>query len=176
MGRVTSRDIRGAATQAVPFSLLCYNSQMAERYKLIPEVFLILMKEGQVLLSRRFNTGWEDGKYGLPAGHGEDRETMREGIVREAKEEIGIDIKVEDLEFFLVQHRWSNDHARVGFYFVPKAWEGDIKNMEADKCDDLKFFPLDALPENTVPHVRAAINSFINGESYAEYGWEARYN
>ena len=151
---------------------------MKERFKLIPEVFLILVQDGKVLLSRRFNTGYEDGNYGLPAGHGEEGERMREGIVREAKEEIGIDITVDDLEFVLVQHRWcpdaGNPHARVGFYFVPKKWRGEIKNPEPDKCDDLQFFAFDALPLNIVPHIRAALESYQKGEKYAEYNWESK--
>ena len=99
---------------------------MKERFKIIPEVFLFLIKDGKILLSRRFNTGYEDGKYGLPAGHGEYGETMREGTAREAREEIGIDIDPKDLEFILTQHRWcpdkNNHHARIGFYFIPKVF------------------------------------------------------
>lgn len=151
---------------------------MKERYKLIPEVFLLLVVDGKILLSRRFQTGYEDGNYGLPAGHGEDRETAREGIAREAKEEIGIDIAVDDLEFQLVQHRWCADpgreHARVGFYCTAKKWVGEPTNMEPDKCDDLQWFPLDALPQNIVPHVRAAIDTYRAGEHYSEYAWEDR--
>lgn len=59
---------------------------MKERYKIIPEVFLLLIQDDKVLLSRRFQTGYEDGNYGLPAGHGEYGETMREGTAREALE------------------------------------------------------------------------------------------
>lgn len=150
---------------------------MKERYKLIPEVFLFLIKDDKILLSRRFQTGYEDGNYGLPAGHGEDRETMREGVVREAKEEIGLEIDVGDLDFALVQHRWcpevGNSHARVGFYFVPKKWKGEPFNNEPDKCDDLQWFPLGALPSNTIGHVRAAIDAFRSGDKYTEYNWDA---
>ena len=149
---------------------------MKERYKLIPEVFLLLIKDGKILLSRRFQTGWEDGNYGLPAGHGEDRETMRQGVAREAKEEIGIDIQLDDLDFKVVQHRWcpdaGNPHARVGFYFVPKKWHGEPTNMEPDKCDDLSWFSLDTLPENTIDHVRAAIEAYKSNKSYDEFNWE----
>ena len=151
---------------------------MAERFKLIPEVFLILVKDEKVLLSRRFNSGYEDGNYGLPAGHGEEGETMRQGTAREAKEEIGLTIVVEDLEFVLTQHRWcpdaGNSHARVGFYFVPTRWQGEIQNMEPERCDDLQFFAFDALPFNMVDHVRAALVSYRAGEKYAEFGWEKR--
>ena len=149
---------------------------MKERYKLIPEVFLFLIKDGKILLSRRFQTGYEDGNYGLPAGHGEDRETMREGVVREAQEEIALEIKPDDLDFALVQHRWcpdvGNPHARVGFYFVPRSWNGNPFNNEPDKCDDLQWFSFDALPTNTIGHVRAAISAYREGLKYAEYNWE----
>jgi len=144
---------------------------MAERYKIIPEVFLLLIKDGNILLSRRYQTGWEDGNYGLPAGHGEDKETMRQGAKREAREEIGITLNLTDEDFAIVQHRWSSDHARVGFYFAPTHWEGTPTNMEPDKCDDLQWFPLDALPENTIGHVRAVIEAYKKGLRYTEYNW-----
>ena len=40
-----------------------------ERFKLIPAVYLLLRRDEEVLLLRRANTGYQDGKYGLIAGH-----------------------------------------------------------------------------------------------------------
>lgn len=40
-----------------------------ERYKFICAVYLLLIKENQILLLKRANTGYEDGKYSLVAGH-----------------------------------------------------------------------------------------------------------
>ncbi len=151
---------------------------MKERYKIIPEVFLLLIQEDKILLSRRFQTGYEDGNYGLPAGHGDYGETMREGTAREALEEIGITINPEDLEFVLTQHRWcldpENHHARVGFYFTPKKFSGIPQNTEPDKCDDLQFFSFGSLPPNMVSHVRAVIEAYKVGDKYNEFNWEAR--
>jgi ADP-ribose pyrophosphatase YjhB (NUDIX family) len=151
---------------------------MKERYKIVPEVFLFLIKDDHILLLRRFQTGYEDGNYGLPAGHGEEGETMAEGCIREAQEEIGIIIEKENLVFALTQNRWcpdaGNAHARVGFYFVPKEWRGEPTNTEPHKCDDLRYFPLDALPENMVPHVRAAVKAYREGRQYDEYNWVAQ--
>ncbi len=154
---------------------------MKERFKIIPEVFLLLIDGDKILLSRRYQTGYEDGNYGLPAGHGEEGETMREGVIREASEEIGITIKPEDATFVLTQHRWSpdsnnpsNSHARIGFYFVPEKYEGEIYNAEPDKCDDLQFFPFTSLPPNMVPHVRAVIEAYLAGEKYNEFNWRER--
>lgn len=151
---------------------------MKERHKIIPEVFLLLIQDDKVLLLRRFQTGYEDGNYGLPAGHGEYGETMREGTAREALEEIGVIINPEDLEFALTQHRWcpdlGNNHARIGFYFIPKKFIGTPHNAEPEKCDDLQFFAISNLPKNIVPHVREVIESYKAGDKYNEFNWETR--
>jgi ADP-ribose pyrophosphatase YjhB (NUDIX family) len=148
---------------------------MKERFKLIPEVCLILIRERKVLLGRRTNTGWQDGNYGLPAGHGEEGETMREGVCREAFEELGIVTKPEDLVFVHAQHRYCDDpgnpHARIGFYFTTSHFDGEPHIAEPEKCDDLSWSLLTELPLNTVEHVRAAIESYIRGELYSEFGW-----
>jgi 8-oxo-dGTP diphosphatase len=147
-----------------------------ERYKIIPEVFLLIVQDGKILLGLRANTGWMDGMYGLPAGHGEDRETMREGALREGFEEIGITIDPAGAPLVLVQHRWCEDpgngHARVGFYFAPTKWQGDIRNAEPEKCARVEFFPIEQLPSNTVPHVRAAVEAYRRGEHYNEFEWD----
>ena len=70
-----------------------------ERNKAVPAVYLILERDdGCILLMRRCNTGYQDGNYNLPSGHVEDGELPKAAMVREAKEEIGIDVAQEDLE------------------------------------------------------------------------------
>ncbi|MEI7709350.1 MAG: NUDIX domain-containing protein [bacterium] len=145
-----------------------------ERFKLIPEVYLILVRDGKILLSRRFQTGYEDGNYGFVSGHADGNETMREAIAREAKEEAGITINPLTLKHLLTMHRWGGDDERVGFYFEVDKWEGEIKNTEPHKCDDLSWFPIDQLPPNTIPYIRAAIDSYKKEEQYLEFGWEEK--
>lgn len=62
-------------------------------------VGLILIKNNKILLMKRCNTGYEDGKYGLVAGHVESKESLKQAIIREAKEEIGINLSKQDLEY-----------------------------------------------------------------------------
>ncbi|MDO8566350.1 MAG: NUDIX domain-containing protein [Candidatus Moranbacteria bacterium] len=145
-----------------------------ERFKLIPSVYLILEKEGKILLSRRFQTGYEDGKYSMVAGHADGGETLREALRREVQEEAGIRLDLSKLELVLTMHRWCGDHERADFFFKADVWEGEIKNMEPDKCDDLKWFLPTELPENIVPYIRTAIECYVSGTRYAEFGWEEK--
>jgi len=56
-------------------------------------------KDGKVLLQKRKNTGWRDGWYGLVAGHVDEAEPYKLALCREIKEEAGVDVLEEDLEF-----------------------------------------------------------------------------
>lgn len=143
-----------------------------ERFKLIPEVYLVLMRDGDILLSRRFQTGYEDGNYSMIAGHADGQETMRDAIAREALEEGGIVVNPQELEHMLTMHRWCGDHERIAFFFKADDWKGEIRNNEPNKCDDLRWFPLNRLPDNTIPYIRNAIDCCVNGVRYIEFAWD----
>ena len=79
------------------------------------------------MLLRRFDTGYEDGKYSMVAGHVDRGETFTQCIIREAKEEAGIVLKPEDLEVAHVMHRNSDtaeNNERVDIFFVARQWQG----------------------------------------------------
>ncbi len=78
---------------------------MKTRFKLITSVYLFFIKENKILLLRRANTGYEDGNYGLVAGHADGEETLKTTAVREAKEESGVEIDPKNLELKHVMHR-----------------------------------------------------------------------
>jgi 8-oxo-dGTP diphosphatase len=145
-----------------------------ERFKLIPSIYLILEREGQILLSRRCNTGFEDGNYGLVAGHAEEHEAMSAAMAREAKEEAGITIHPEDLQEVVTMHRNCGNHERVDFFFTTSIWEGEIQNREPDKCDDLSWFPIGDMPHNVIPYIKEAIGCFETGKTYVEWGFEKK--
>lgn len=149
---------------------------MSKKYhKNIPASYLIITKGKKVLLLRRFNTGYEDGKYSLIAGHVEKGETFSDCIIREAKEESGISIKNEDLKVVHVLHRNSGlneNNERVDIFFKVEKWEGQIENKEPDKCDDLSWFDIDNLPLNTIPYISHVLENFKQNIFYSEFGWD----
>ena len=42
---------------------------LEQRNKIAITALLLLTKDDKILLTRRYNTGYEDGKYSLPGGH-----------------------------------------------------------------------------------------------------------
>lgn len=143
---------------------------MKTRNKATPAVYIFLQKEGDILLARRCNTGYQDGNYQVPAGHVEEGELPTEAIIREAKEEVGVDAEVKDLELVHVSYRPKHDDTgdRVDFFFRTEKWVGEPTIMEPNKCDDLKWVSPNDLPANITPHVRDAIQSTIKGVFYRE--------
>lgn len=95
-----------------------------------------------------------------------------------AREEAGIGIGPEDLEVVGVMHR-RGEHRRVGdervdVFVVADRWSGEIANREPHKCDDLSWFRLDELPDNTIPYVRRALENYRRGvwfDSFGRDGW-----
>lgn len=144
---------------------------MTTRFTYIGSAYLFLIKDEQILLQRRFQTGFEDGNYGVPAGHLDGGETARAGCAREIKEEIGVTINPNDLTVVHTMFRKASMDERIDFFMVATAYEGEITNTEPHKCDDLSWFPLDALPPNMVDYVRVALTHYRNGVAYSEYGW-----
>ena len=133
-------------------------------------VHLFFFQADKILLLRRYNTGWEDGSYSVVAGHVDAGETVTHAAIREAHEEVGVSIEPNDLAMIHVMNRKSEDE-RIDFFFVIKRWAGEIANMEPDKCDELAWYPLSSLPNNTIPYVRQSLKNYLDGVLFSEFGW-----
>jgi len=145
---------------------------MKERNKAIPASYLFLEKDGKFLVARRCNTGYQDGNYQVPAGHVDEGELPSEALIREAKEEIGIDLSPDDIELVHVSYRPKHDDTdnRVDFFFRVIKWSGEVKNMEPTKCDDLRWVSLNDLPNSMTAHVRDAFECMQKGIFFKELG------
>ncbi|MEM8845488.1 MAG: NUDIX domain-containing protein [Bacteroidota bacterium] len=133
--------------------------------------YLILKQKNKILLLRRFNTGYEDGNYSFIAGKVEPDENFTQCVIREAEEEAGVIVRGSDVNVVHVMHRNNPETQWVDVFFQSTKWSGEITNREPHKCDDLSWFDLDALPNNTVEYVKQAIEAIKNDCFYSEHGW-----
>ncbi|MBI5421589.1 NUDIX domain-containing protein [Candidatus Peregrinibacteria bacterium] len=143
-----------------------------ERFRIYIAAYLVLRKKGEILLSRRFNTGYHDGEYSLVAGHLDGGETATQAILREAKEEVGITLKKKDVHVAHIMHRYRKDREYIDIYLTAEQWSGDLQNLEPNKCDDLRWYPVVGLPQTLLPEVRQALHCIETGQFYSEIGWE----
>jgi 8-oxo-dGTP diphosphatase len=145
---------------------------VGDRFRSIVDVHLVLIRDGQVLLSRRANTGYADGLLNLVSGHLEEGEDVVSAVARETEEEIGIRLDREDLAcVHVMHHRNSEGQARIGFFFQPARWEGEPVNREPHKCSELLWCLIDALPADMVAYPAAALCSIGKGQTFSLHGW-----
>ena len=134
-------------------------------------VHLLFFRGDQILIARRQNTGYRDGEYSVPAGHLDGGETVIAAGIREAREEVGLELGASELEFVGVMHRLEDDE-RVDFFLRVRTWSSEPVNTEPEKCDDLRWVNITSLPQNMVPYVRRAITNHLNGRLFDEFGWD----
>lgn len=142
---------------------------MKKRYETKVAVFLILTRnvngKKEVLLQQRCNTGYMDGKYDTAcSGHLEEGESMAMAVIREAKEEVNIQVDPKDLELATVFHPYKENYMNV--FFTTQKYTGVPEIMEKEKCDDLSWFDIENLPYNTIERVKKALNNMQNGIVY----------
>jgi 8-oxo-dGTP diphosphatase len=97
----------------------------------------ILVCSGEVLLCRRTpERAWYPGVRDLPGGHIEHGESPQVALVRELREEIGVDIRVptDDCHF-----RLSTEDFDMQIWVISE-WIGDPTNESPDEHDDISWF------------------------------------
>ena len=117
-------------------------------------VHIILINDNKILLQKRKGSKLWPGYYALPAGHIDEGETQYEALVREAKEELGIEINPNDIinnyvvlrrNFFEIDGKILEPY--IDYYFEIKKYNGVPKIIEEDKCDELLWADVNNLPE-----------------------------
>lgn len=138
----------------------------------------IIFRDGDkiALLLRGQKVSWMQNHYGLPAGKVEKDEPYLAAAVREAKEEVGVDIDESELQHVLTMHRQEVDEDMewVDVFFEAQTWHGELHNAEPHVHDKLEWFELNKLPENTISSVKFALEQIRDGNMYCQYGWAKR--
>jgi 8-oxo-dGTP pyrophosphatase MutT (NUDIX family) len=109
-----------------------------------------------------------DGHWQVLAGHVDPGESVHEAAVREAAEEAGVTVRIEDLEPLTVLHRYAPDGGpvdqRVDMFFAVRRWDGEPDRREPEKAAAMGWFPLDELPDPVVPHERLVLDALARGD------------
>lgn len=144
-----------------------------DRFTVRFAVYLILRNGKNILMLRRQNSGHEDGNYGLIQGHVDGGETAQQAIVREAKEEAGIEVSPRDLRVVHVEHSPADDASTeyICVYLETSKWKGEPHNTEPEKCSDMRWFPESNLPDNTIGYIRDMLDDVRRGAFYSNRGW-----
>ena len=140
-----------------------------EKERFLSSVYLIIKKEdNKVLLQRRQGTKLWPGFFALPAGHIDKGENAYDAVIREAKEELDIDITVENIvDTFVVNRRNKTLDPYYDVYFEINDYNGTIKINEPNKCSELIWASLDKLPSDMIDFEKEAINNNLKGIKFS---------
>ncbi|UKS29161.1 NUDIX domain-containing protein [Paenibacillus sp. HWE-109] len=134
-------------------------------------VHVLFYQDEEVLLLKRQNTGFQDGNWSVVAGRMDGDEEVIAAAIREAREEAGVVIEPEDIEIIGVMHRKNTTSEWVDFFLKAHSWQGEIRNQEPEKCEQLKWFPAKQLPDNMVSYIRTALDNKQQGVWFESVGW-----
>jgi len=147
---------------------------MKKRFQCIVAVHLFLIRNKKLLLLRRYNTGFCDGMFSVPAGHIDGGETVVKAMFREAREEITVELDKKGLKFVQVMHRKEpnkENKERIDFFFESRKWKGKIKIGEPNKSDKLEWVNFNNLPKNIIPYIKHAIEQYVKKKQLTFFGW-----
>ena len=123
-------------------------------------VHMIIMNNDKLLIQKRKGTKLWPGYYALPAGHIDVGENQYEALVREAKEELNIEINPKDItnSYVVLRRNYFEIDGKklepyIDYYFEISKYQGVPSIVEQDKCDELIWADINDLP-----------NPFINYE------------
>lgn len=140
-----------------------------EREKFLSAVYLIIRNENdEILLQRRQGTKLWPNFLALPAGHIDKNENPYETLIREAQEELGIKVSLNDIiDTFVVNRRNKSLLPYFDIYFEINNYRGKLRINEPDKCSKLVWCDINNLPKDMIKFEKVAIKNNLNGIKFS---------
>jgi len=128
---------------------------------------VLLRRWSEVLLLQRVDTG----QWCLPGGRLDGNEKAIDGAIREAKEEVGVNIMKHNLEMVHIDHGMFRRWEMIAFYFVCDEWIWEPYNAEPDIASDMQWFDTKRLPSDMTMWQKKLIthNQHSPGITFDEY-------
>ncbi len=122
---------------------------------------LIFNDEGKILLMKRGASAKNEiGHWTIPGGSIEFGETMKDAVIREAREEIGCEIEI-DGQLPAIDHILPSENQHwVTTIFTCRIKSGTPKILETEKCEEMNWFSLDNLPSPLSASIKDTVENF----------------
>jgi 8-oxo-dGTP diphosphatase len=117
-----------------------------------------LVRDGRVLLAhRRPDKVAYPGVWDLPGGVREEGESELAALVRELREELGVEVDVDAVSHLCRVEARPVDEPVVLSAWLVREWDGTPVNRAPEEHLDIGWFGLDELPAPAHVDVRAAL-------------------
>ena len=116
-------------------TILATEETPENRYILVV-LALIENSQKEILVQKRSKQ--KGGKYGLTAGHPKIGENSLQGIISEIKEELGIDVKPQELKL-VHSERNDSDRCFYDLYYLPKDYQTSEMNLQAEEVESVMW-------------------------------------
>lgn len=121
-------------------------------------VMVFLYKEDKVLLFKRLHTSFGDNQMAPPGGVVDKDESPEEAASRELREETGIIARPDDLSLIEETKVHEDGKTHYNYYFKATNFTGSPENLEPGRHDQLDWYDITNLPDNTMPLVSDIID------------------
>ncbi|KOP69657.1 DNA mismatch repair protein MutT [Lysinibacillus sp. FJAT-14745] len=108
---------------------------------------VIIDESNKILLVLRKKAP-EAGCWSLPGGKVDYMETIENAIIREIKEELGVDIEITQLVCVTNHIIHLEDIHYVAPTFAARITNGEVQNREPHALEKVKWFSINEIPEN----------------------------
>jgi ADP-ribose pyrophosphatase YjhB (NUDIX family) len=125
-------------------------------------VATVVIKEGKILIGKDTKKG--EAVFGVPGGHWESGETLKECAVRETKEESGVVCANAQLISVYDFYRKDKEKSYVTIGMKAEYVSGEIRDLQEEgRLDWAWYAPEEALKLNLFPADKILIERFLSG-------------
>jgi len=125
-------------------------------------VGVMIWKDNKILLGKRKGRHGT-GEYSCPGGHIEFGESFEESVIKETKEEAGIEIK--NIKFLSVANIFKHENRQDVLVNFSAYWESGIERTDPDeRIGEWGWYSLDSLPSPLFHPTEVLIDSYKTGK------------
>ena len=126
--------------------------------RLLVSAVALIDPDGRVLLAKRPQGKTLAGLWEFPGGKVEQAETPEDALIRELREELGINVEQSCLApLTFASHTYEDFHLLMPL-FVCRRWQGMVQGLEGQELKwvhaaDLKNYPMPPADGPLIPHL-----------------------